>query len=417
MPISRRRFLASATALGATSACGLEALAATLAQESPGGAADQAGNQTDRQMGLPSGTLAVPAQLPTLREAGRSRGLLAGCAVNLNALQTDTAYAQLVRQQANIIVAENAMKFGPIQPELDTFAFDEPDFLFSFAQENGMAVRGHNFVWHRQLPAWFAGYATRQNAAALLVNHIDVVGGRYAGRVHSWDVVNEAIHLEDGLPGGLRDSPWYQLLGPGYLDLAFATARRVDPTALLCYNDYGLESEAHDQAAKRAAVLQLVRGMKQRGVPIDAVGIQSHLLAGGTAHYGTGLTQFMQELQRMGLKLLLTEMDVNDRALPGDSQGHDGRGGRDTAIGGWDTAERDKIVGGTYYEFLKLTLANPDVVALLTWSLTDRYTWLNGESSRPDKLPERALPFDADLKPKPAYVGEVEAILGAPMRG
>lgn len=411
MPISRRRFLASATALGATSACGLEALAATLTQGSPGGAADptgktgsQAGNQTDRQMGLSSGTHAVPAQLPTLREAARSRGLLAGCAVNLHALQTDTAYAQLVRQQANIVVAENAMKFGPIQPELDTFAFDEPDFLFSFAQENGMAVRGHNFVWHRQLPAWFAGYATRQNAAALLVNHINVVGGRYAGRVHSWDVVNEAIQLEDGLPGGLRNSPWYQLLGPGYLDLAFATARRVDPTALLCYNDYGLEGEAPEQAAKRTAVLQLVRGMKQRGVPIDAVGLQSHISAGGKAHYGAGLTQFMQELQRMGLKLLLTEMDVNDRALPGDSQGH-------------GTAERDRIVGATYYEFLKLALANPDVVALLTWGLTDRYTWLNGESSRPDKLPERALPFDADLKPKPAYVAEVEAVLDAPMRG
>lgn len=349
-------------------------------------------------MGLQRGTTVVPPNMPTLREAARRRGLLAGCAVNTSALQTDIAYAQLVKEQCNIVVAENAMKFGPIHPEQDRYFFDEADSLFSFAQAHGMEVRGHNFVWHRQLPGWFEAYATAQNAASILVNHIQTVGGRYAGRVQSWDVVNEAIHLEDGKPGGLRNSPWYKLLGPGYLDLAFRTARQVDPHALLCYNDYGIEGENAGDADKRAAVLTLVRGMRERGVPIDAVGIQSHIYAGGNAHYGAGLTEFLHAIQNMGLKIMLTEMDVNDRVLAADK------------------AARDKIVAAAYSQYLTLALTNPAVIAVLTWGITDKYTWLNGEDSRPDKLPERALPFDADLGPKLAYVGEVQAILNAPAR-
>ena len=348
--------------------------------------------------GTPASTALVPPQLSTIREAAAARNLLAGCAVNIRALQQDEPYAQLVRQQANILVAENEMKFGPIHPAPNLYRFEGPDFLFSFAEANGMKVRGHNFVWHRQLPAWFEGYATAANAREILVQHIETVGGRYAGRVHSWDVVNEAIQVDDGQPGGLRNSPWYKLLGPTYIDLAYTTARRVDPRALLCYNDYDIESEAPDQAAKRAAVLELVRGMQQRGVPIDAVGIQSHIKAGGNSQYGPGLQAFMQQVQSMGLKLLLTEMDVNDRALPADIPG------------------RDAAVGATYRDYLNLTLANPDVIALLTWGITDKYTWLNSEDARKDKLPERCLPFDADLHPTLAYTAEAGAIAVATPR-
>ncbi len=348
--------------------------------------------------GTPRSVSAVPPQLSTLREAAASRNLLAGCAVDVHALRTDTIYAHLVKQQANIVVAENAMKFGPLRPAPDQFRFDEADTLFAFAEANGMKVRGHNFVWYRQLPPWFAGYVTQQNARAVLVNHIETVGARYAGRVQSWDVVNEAIHIEDGQPGGLRNSPWFKLLGPGYIDLAFRTAKRVDPTALLCYNDYDIEGEFPAHAAKRAAVLDLLRGMQGRNVPIDAVGIQSHLSAGGDHRYGPGLQHFMQEIHGMGLKIMLTEMDVNDRALAA------------------DPATRDEAVAAVYRDYLNLTLASTDVIALLTWGITDKYTWLNGEDARADKLPERCLPFDADLRPTLAYTAEVEAILRSPVR-
>ncbi len=361
------------------------------------GLAQATSPQDAKKTGVP-GPASVPPDLPTLREAAEQRGFLAGTAVAAGPLRTNPAYAELVKQQANIVVAENAMKFGPLRPGPDKFFFDDADALFAFAEANGIKVRGHNFVWHRQLPPWFEGYATKANASSILTEHIDTVGGRYAGRVHSWDVVNEAIQLDDKQPGGLRNSPWYKLLGPEYIDIAFRTARKVDPKALLCYNDYGIESEAPDQAAKRDAVLALVRGMQKRNVPIDAVGVQSHISAGGDHVYGAGLQRFLQEIQGMDLKVLLTEMDVNDRALP------------------VDIATRDRAVAATYGSYLKTTLANTGVVALLTWGITDKYTWLNGEDSRADHQPERALPFDADLRPKMAYVAEVDAVRNSAAR-
>lgn len=335
----------------------------------------------------------------TLGETAFRNGILAGSAVSVRALRASTAYTDLIRTQCRIVVAENEMKFGSLRPGPDTYFFDDADYLFRFAEQNHMLVRGHNFMWHRQLSRWFEGYATPANAAKILVEHIEHVGGRYAGRVHSWDVANELIHPPDNLPGGMRNAPWFRLLGMDGVDLAYRTARRVDPKALLCYNDYGIEGEAPDQAAKRAAILDFLRGLQQRKVPIDAVGIQGHIAAGPKHVYGPGLTRFMAEVQSMGLKLLITEMDVNDRDI-------------EAAI-----EPRDKAVAAVYGNFLNTTLANKDVIAVLTWGLTDKYTWLNGEESRPDHVPERCLPFDDVFQPVPAFYAEVRSLREAPRRG
>ena len=344
----------------------------------------------------------------SIRAAAASRGLLAGCAVAARPLRDDAAYAALVRAQAGIVVAESAFKFGPLRPTPDTFFFDDADALVNFAEANGMKVRGHNFVWHRQLPVWFASDVNAGNAVHVLVDHIERVAGRYAGKLHSWDVVNEAIQVSDGLPGGLRNSPWQKLLPgtgkvPAYIEIAYRSTRRVDPKALLVYNDYGIEGEDEGSAKKREAVLGLLRGMQQRGVPIDALGVQSHIAAGpgvgGSHTYGKGLRDLIATVRGMGLKVLLTEMDVNDRALP-------------VAI-----PARDAAVAEVYATYLKMTLADPAVIALLTWGITDKYTWLNHEDSRADKLPERCLPFDAELQPAPAFKAEVDALRQAPRRG
>lgn len=372
MTTTRRQFVGGASAALALSGCRHQLLPLQAGAPSPG--------------------------LPVLRQAAASSGLLVGSAVPVGPLRNSPEFAALLRSQCSILVAENAMKFGPLRPAPDQFFFDDADLIVGFAEKNGMKMRGHNFVWHRQLPNWFAGYATKENAERLLVEHIERVGGRYAGRIHSWDVCNEVIQVKDGQANGLRDSPWLQLLGPGYIDLAFRTARRVDPHALLCYNDYDVEDESPEQAAKRAAVLALLRGMQSRNVPLDGFGVQSHITAGGGHVYGPGLTAFLAELQSMGLRILLTEMDVNDRALPSDDR------------------TRDEAVAALYGSYLQTALANTAVQAVLTWGLTDKYTWLNGEGSRVDHLPERCLPFDENLQPVPAYADEVNALRSAPRR-
>ena len=260
----------------------------------------------------------------SLKVHAAQRGFLYGCAVSTPKLGKDEAYEELIRQQANIVVAENAMKWLPLRPTIDTYNFDEADALLAFAEKSRMKVRGHNLCWHRQLPPWFVAEATPANARGLLTAHIQKVAGRYSGRMHSWDVVNEAVLVTDGRADGLRDSPWMKLIGADYIEVAFQTARDADPQALLTYNDYGIEGEDDASAQKRAALLMLLRRLKARHVPLDALGIQAHVTAGHA--YGAGLMSLMAEARSMGLQVFLTEMDVNDREYPADE------GIRDTAV-------------------------------------------------------------------------------------
>lgn len=320
----------------------------------------------------------------SLKAHAERHGLMAGAAVNTRALGTQPEYARVLAEQYDLVVAENAMKWGPLRPTPDTYFFTDADALVAFAAAHHMKVRGHNLCWHQQLPGWFQATATKDNAQRLLVDHITTVAGRYRGKIQAWDVVNEAVQVSDGRPDGLRNGPWMKLLGPEYIDVAFRTARQADPHALLTYNDYGVEDDSQDAAKKRAAVLALLRGMKARNTPLDALGIQSHIHAGGS--YGAGLRDFMASARELGLKIFLTEMDVNDNKLAAN-----------------DAAGIDRAVAATYRDYLNTTLADPAVAAVLTWGFTDRYTWLGGGFRRQAGRPQRPLPFDANYQPTPAF--------------
>jgi len=376
MRFSRREFVWRGVAVGAVAALGLRGVAET--------------------------------KRVSIRSAGAGQGILAGCAVNVGALRKDAAYKKLLEEQVGIVVAESSFKFGPLRPTPTTFFFEDADFLADFAHENRMKLRGHNFVWHRQLPVWFESYVTQKNAKQVLVEHIEKVGGRYKGRIHSWDVVNEAVQVSDGLAGGFRDSPWQKVLGgtgavPNYIEVAFRTARRVDPKAMLVYNDYGIEGEDEGSGKKRAAVMGLLREMQNQGIPLDGLGVQSHISAvGKDGHvpvFGAGLMGMIAEVRKMGLKVLVTEMDVNDRYV------------------GAEVGARDSAVAQMYGSYLGTVLEDPAVIAVLTWGITDKYTWLNGEDSRTDGQKERPLPFDAAMQPVAAFAAEVRALAGAPVRG
>jgi endo-1,4-beta-xylanase len=330
---------------------------------------------------------------------GAAHGLLYGCAVNMNAVGADAAYAALVREQCRIVVAENAMKWGALRPSVEGLNFDQADALVAFAETNRMKIRGHNLVWHQSNPKWLEATATKANARELLVTHIETVAGRYAGRMHSWDVVNEAIRVEDGRADGLRNSLWLRLVGEDYIELAFKTAREADPQALLTYNEYGIEEETRAGEQKREAVIEMLRRMVARRVPVDAVGVQSHIAAsvavGGSksaaSQYGAGLMRFIAAGRELGLQVFITEMDVNDRALAADEPG------------------RDAAVAAAYKQYLELVLGDPAVRAVLTWGITDRHTWLDHEDGRADGKLERPLLFDAEGKAKAAFFAMREA--------
>jgi endo-1,4-beta-xylanase len=307
-----------------------------------------------------------------------------GCAVVPEKLSDESAYATVVAQQANLLVAENAMKWHALRPSPDKYNFAPADAILVFANAHGQRLRGHNLCWHEALPDWFQSTVTRENARRLLTDHIQHVAGHFAGKLHSWDVVNEAINIKDGRPDGLRKSLWLELVGPDYIEIAFRTARMADSTALLTYNDYGIELDTPEQEQKRAQVLALVKRLKLRGVPIHAVGVQSHLTA-GEGIPGSGLRDFIREVRALDMQVFITELDVSDHKLPG------------------SIAARDAAVAKLYSDYLNLLLAEPNVTTVLTWGITDKYTWLNHQHQRTDNQPQRCLPFDPDYQSTPIF--------------
>jgi endo-1,4-beta-xylanase len=342
---------------------------------------------------------AIPPVLPasfhdvsgsrSLRAHARRHGLIFGSAVIIHNVQNDPDFAELISEQCGIVVPTSELKWIALRPAPDRYDFSRPDFLLAFAQQHHMLMRGHTLCWHESVPDWIRTPENRPKTRQFFIDHITTVCKHYAGHLQSWDVVNEAILPSDGQPGGLRKSFWYEQMGPEYIDLAFRTARAADPHAKLTYNDYGVEYDNDTSAERRRLILELLRGMQKRGVPLDAVGIQSHVKAAQPDKFGKGLADYIEAIRQMGLEVYLTEMDVNEDDIATD-----------------DPVKRDAIIAQTYTDYLGVALANPAVKLVLTWDLSDRFTWLNSGPTHHRKQPnrpQRSLPFDRDYRPKDAF--------------
>ncbi len=324
------------------------------------------------------------AAAPPLREAAAARGMYVGAAVasafpTLDA--TDPAYRPALGRHFNMLVTENALKFGPLRPAPGVFNFATPDAIVAFAEEHGMKVRGHTFVWHTQMPAWLVegGYSAEQ-VRAYLQEHIRTVAGRYKGRIYAWDVVNEAVE-EDG---SARRTFWLEKLGRGYLEEAFRAAHEADPQALLFYNDYGTEGIG----PKSDSVYALLADLKRRGVPVHGVGFQCHFEAGRAPKQADMEANF-KRFAALGLKVHLTEVDVRVR-VPQTSAGL-------------------KMQTDTYADLTRACLATPACEAIVMWGLTDRYSWVPGFFQGYDN----GLLLDRAYAAKPAYRAMYDLLKGS----
>jgi endo-1,4-beta-xylanase len=219
----------------------------------------------------------------------------------------------------------------------------------------------------------------------LLTTYVEKTAAHFRGRMHSWDVVNEALEPSHGQPGGFRNSFWFRRFGSGYIDLAFHAARAADPDALLVYNDFGCEGGSSENDAFRAATLKLLEGLRARNVPIGAYGLQGHCDAYGPPLDPAKLSGFLSEVQAMGLKIIVTEHDVDD------SKGPD------------DIAARDKAVAEASRRFLEIVLDNKSVMGVLTWGLSDRYLHQAGMNALLFSKGLRRLPLDPALDRTPMW--------------
>jgi endo-1,4-beta-xylanase len=340
-----------------------------------------------------SGSTNVP-----LKDRAARRGLLCGSAVTQTHLSHDSAFQAAVAAQCNIMVPEVELKWERLRPTPDTYNFSSADWLSNYAQHHHMKFRGHALVWHEELPSWFASYVNPQNAKPLLLDHIATVVGRYAGKIHSWDVVNEVIWPPDKRSDGLRDSPWLRNIGADHIEIAFRAAAKADPLALLTWNENWLEEESSLGDAKRTFLLQHLKELLSRGVPIQAIGLESHLIGDHKNIAGPHFKEFLSQISDMGLKILVTEMDIRDFNLPN------------------DIATRDQAIADLYYRYLTTVLEHKTVVAVLTWGMSNKYSWTATFNPRADHAPVRPLPYDADMNPSPAWNAIAQALDNAPPR-
>ena len=342
------------------------------------------------------------AESIALRKLAADKGLIYGTTISAAQIKEDPAFIALVLDQAGLIVAENEMKWQVMnRGGRGDDDYQPADTIADFAFKNGLVLRGHNLLWYHRTPSWFFDLESRHEMESAVVEHIHSLAGRYRGKVHSWDVVNEPIEPKDGQPDGLRKSVFLEMMGPGYLDLAYHTARETDPAARLVVNEYDVELDAPEQEARRTALLNLLERMQRSGTPVDAVGIQAHLsCAGGPSFSAAVLRRFLAEIAGLGLTIQITELDVTDE---------------DAAA---DETVRDRLVADTYSRFLDAALDEPAVKMVVTWGLSDRHSWIvrretNEAKWRKDGMISRPLPFDADLKPKPAFEAMARAFTHA----
>ena len=340
-----------------------------------------------------------------LRKFAAEKGLIYGTTISAAQITGDPSFVDLVLRQTGLVVAENDMKWQVMnRGTRGDDDYGPADSVAAFALENDLTLRGHNLLWYYRTPSWFFDLTSRLEIEGAIVERVRGLASRYRGMVHSWDVVNEPIEPKDGRPDGLRTGVFLEMFGPDYLDLAYRTAREADPAARLVINEYDVELDAPEQEARRTALLNLLERMQRSATPVDAVGIQAHLCcAGGPPFSAPRFRRFLADVAGLGLTIQITELDVTDEHAPADE------------------AVRDRLVADTYSRFLEAALDEPAVKMVVTWGLSDRHSWIvrreTHESKwRADGLPSRPLPFDAELKPKPAFDAVAQAFVHAPQR-
>lgn len=330
-----------------------------------------------------------------------------GVALNYNHIygREDSAIA-IVKTHFNSITAENALKMGPIHPEQFRYNFEPADKFVEFGLENDMSIIGHALVWHSQAPDWIytdekGVDVSRDTLLLRMENHIHAVAGRYKGKIDGWDVVNEALEND----GTLRKTKWLEIIGEDFIEKAFEYAKAADPDTELYYNDYNLW-----KPAKRDGAVRIVKALQDKGIKVDGIGMQGH--------YGIDypslelIEESILAFAALGVKVMVTELDIDLLPNPTNRQGADVEERFDTMEGydpykdGLPDSVEQKL-SQRYADLFGLFYKHRDKISRVTfWGVADQHSWLNDWT-----MPGRTnypLLFDRHYQPKDAF----DAVIG-----
>jgi endo-1,4-beta-xylanase len=332
---------------------------------------------------------AQPAQ--SLGAIAAKNGILFGAAAG-PVIDKDRAYRELYQTQTRIVTTDIAMKMGTIAPQPGPKRFESADRLLQFCAANNIPMRGHCLIWNEWVPQWVRSM-TGAEREKFFDSYIEEVAARYAGKLHSWDVVNEPFWPGHKAPGGYRLGPWYDTFGTSYVRRAFERVASVDRTTKLVLNEAQSERDDEVGLTVRRGLLQLVDELKQSGVPLRAVGLQSHLQP-RYPHDPERFAEFLHALAGRGVDIYLTEFDVRDDTFPD------------------DVAARDAMIAETAEKYLNNALRVPAVKVVIAWELADNYSFYTDAAKKKDPLAQRLprpLPFDSSMQKKPLWFAMARA--------
>jgi endo-1,4-beta-xylanase len=329
----------------------------------------------------------VETDIPALYEFFAGDFPLGAALENSGYLNPSSNYYSLIRH-FNVLVLGNGMKQDAMQPSEGRFVWSQADALTDFAAKNNKLVRGHTLVWHQQVPGWFFqgsgpnGLASKEQLYSRMEKHIKTVVGHYKGKIHTWDVVNEALD-EDG---SLRDNRYHQIVGSHeYIANAFRWAHEADPDALLCLNDFSIEASN----AKQDGFYNLIQTLLDEGVPVHVAGIQAHInLSWPTV---ADLRNTIRRLASLGVKVQITELDVSIYASGAESR---------------KSADREILLEQAFkyralFDMFREEAREGNLDMVVVWGLSDIESWLNNYPVR--GRTDYPLFFGKDMKAKPAY--------------
>lgn len=328
------------------------------------------------------------ASAPSLRRLAQKKGILFGAAANKGAFSSPVALS-LLKAEAALITPENEMKWLSVEPEAGVFDFSPLEPAEAFCQQQKAQMRGHVLVWYKDAvrDGWLKEALSDPAAArqaGVMERHIAAVMARYKGRLHSIDVVNEAIDYKNSATEGLRRTPWIDVYGEDYVRLAFEMAAAGDPTARLVYNEHLLEYDNIYFEKRRTALLKMLDRLQAKDTPIHAIGLQSHLWAEqpfNAPQFGA----FLHELHQRGLEVMITEFDVNTSKISGSR----------------DEIERQMADHARAY--LETVFSSAPIKTFVCWGLKDNARWNGYAYARADHKAARLLPFDTTGQKRPLY--------------
>ena len=314
-----------------------------------------------------------------------------GAAVRAGQLYGNAAFAQAVIADCAIITPEVELNWNQVEPTEGTLDFYQADQISDFAQRHGKRMGGHVLLWHLSIPDWVKPELKQPGGWDFVRRYMSSVMPRYGAVTDHWEVVNEPL-LMGSRDDGLRPSPLLDAFGPSYIDHAFRDARLFAPHAKLSLNEFGIIYAYKEEHDKRYHLLRLIERLKKAGVPLDGIGLQSHLDLGKSAAFDPKvLSDFLAELNNFGLEVRVTELDVKESDYMA------------------TVTARDQSVADAVRRYLDVVVACPALTQVCCWGLSDRYSWLEVE---PEDLAHghwptgegpglnRGLPLDSDMHPK-----------------